>query len=322
MTMTEHNSGSRYANYPFIGFIFPILAVAIWATNAVVSKMATATIEPGAIAFYRWFFALLLLTPFCLTTVYRQRLQIKAHLTKLTVLASLGMVLNQSLAYYAAYTTSATNIAIFLSLMPLFGLFLAVPLLGTKLRIHTLVGALISFIGLIYMLSEGNPNQLLMQGLKQGDMLMFVSSLSYALYSVLLNRWKLPLTPWCAVYCQVFLGALLQLPLLLSSETTAISLSALPMVAFAAFAASIIAPWCWLKGVTQIGAARSTLFMNLVPLFTASMSIVMLGVHPSQYHLIGGGMVLVGLTLAQMKRVPTGMLEVNSPIKPQSPSLK
>lgn len=285
----------------FIQCLFPIVAVAIWATNAVVSKMATATIEPGAIAFYRWFVALLVLSLFCLFSVIKQWAVVKRHLIKLTTLASLGMVLNQSLAYYAAYTTSATNIAIFLSLMPLIGLFLAVPLLGSQLRKTTLIGAVISFSGLLYMLTEGNPLQLMEQGLKQGDMLMLASTCAYALYSVLLNKWKLPLTTWCAVYCQVMLGALLQLPLLFSSQHWGIETNAWPMVGFAALAASIIAPWCWLKGVAFIGAERATLFMNLVPIFTASISVLLLGVHPTQFHLIGGGLVFIGLTLAQYK---------------------
>ncbi|MCF7355292.1 DMT family transporter [Vibrio sp. CK2-1] len=292
----------------FIQCLFPIFAVAIWATNAVVSKMATATIEPGAIAFYRWFVALLVLSPFCLVSVIKQWAVIKRHLIKLTVLASLGMVLNQSLAYYAAYTTSATNIAIFLSLMPLIGLFLAVPLLGSQLRKTTLIGAVISFSGLLYMLTEGNPLQLIEQGLKQGDMLMLASTCAYALYSVLLNKWKLPLTTWCAVYCQVLLGALLQLPLLFSSQHWGIENNAWPMVGFAALAASIIAPWCWLKGVAFIGAERATLFMNLVPIFTASISVLLLGVHPTQFHLIGGGLVFIGLTLAQYKPKPQAKL--------------
>ncbi|MGO2455777.1 DMT family transporter [Vibrio casei] len=296
----------------FVRSLFPIIAVAIWATNAVVSKMATATIEPGTIAFYRWFVALLVLTPFCLMEVSRQWPAVKKCLLKLTILASLGMVLNQSLAYYAAYTTSATNIAIFLSLMPLIGLFLAVPLLGAKLHKMTLLGAVISFCGLIYMLSEGNPIHIVSQDLKQGDLLMLAASCAYALYSVLLSRWKLPLTTWCAVYCQVFLGALLQLPLLFSSQHWGIEIKAWPMVGFAALAASIIAPWCWLKGVALIGAERATLFMNLVPIFTASISIVLLGVHPTQYHLIGGALVFAGLTLAQRKP------KANMPSSPQS----
>ncbi len=54
-------------------FIFPIAAVFIWAANAVVSKLATGVIEPGAIAFYRWFFAMLILLPFCIRSVLKQK---------------------------------------------------------------------------------------------------------------------------------------------------------------------------------------------------------------------------------------------------------
>ncbi|MBE8566505.1 DMT family transporter [Vibrio sp. OPT20] len=284
-----------------MNIIFPITAVFIWAANAVISKLATSVIEPGAIAFYRWFFALLILLPFCIKPVWQQREQIKPLILKLTILASLGMVLNQCLAYYAAHTTSATNIAVFLSLMPLFGLFLAVPLLGGKLKKQALFGAVISLSGLTYMLSEGNPVSLLSDGIKQGDGLMLISSLAYALYSVLLNKWKLPLKPWTSVFCQVVFGALLQLPLLLSSDSYLIAVDAFPMVIFAAAFASVLAPWFWLQGVQRIGASQATLFMNLVPVFTVLISLIFLGQQPTMYHLIGGGCVLVGLLIAQMK---------------------
>lgn len=284
-----------------MNIIFPIAAVFIWAANAVVSKLATGAIEPGAIAFYRWFFALIVLLPFCLKPLLEQRITVLKNVGKLTVLASLGMVLNQCLAYYAAHTTSATNIAVFLSLMPLFGLFLAVPLLGNKLKKQALFGAIISFSGLVFMLSEGNPSSLLASGIKQGDGLMFISSLAYALYSVLLNKWKLPLKPWTSVFCQVAIGALLQLPLLLVSDSYVITSEAFPMVLFAAVFASVLAPWFWLQGVRRIGASNATLFMNLVPIFTVLISLVFLGNPPTTYHLIGGGFVLIGLITAQIK---------------------
>ncbi|CAH0541471.1 DMT family transporter [Vibrio marisflavi] len=280
-------------------FIFPIAAVFIWAANAVVSKLATGVIEPGAIAFYRWFFAMLILLPFCIRSVLKQKNVVVANLAKLAILASLGMVLNQCLAYYAAYTTSATNIAVFLSLMPLFGIFLSVPLLGSPLKKKALIGALVSFSGLVYMLSKGNPQSLISQGISVGDGLMFISSLAYALYSVLLNKWKLPLKPWTSVFCQVVLGALLQLPLLLISHSYAIETQAIPMVFFAAAFASVLAPWLWFLGVQKIGAARATLLMNLVPVFTVSISSIFLGQPPTFYHLMGGGVVLVGLLTAQ-----------------------
>lgn len=284
-----------------MSFLFPVFAVSIWAANAVISKLATGVIEPGAIAFYRWFFALLILLPFCIKVVWQQRHLIGKHLIKLTVLASLGMVLNQCLAYYAAHTTSATNIAVFLSLMPLFGLFLAVPILGSPLQKKALFGAFISFSGLIFMLSEGQPMSLVVNGVKQGDGLMLISSLAYALYSLLLNKWKLPLKPWTSVFCQVVIGTVLQLPLLLVSDSYTIVTDAWSMVLFAAAFASVIAPWCWLKGVQKIGSSNATLFMNLVPIVTVLINFLFLGLSPTMYHLVGGSGVLIGLLIAQVK---------------------
>ena len=57
--------------------------------------------------------------PFCLPQLWRRRGEIRPWLGKLLVLAALGMVLYQCLAYYAAHTTSATNMGVIGSLIPL-----------------------------------------------------------------------------------------------------------------------------------------------------------------------------------------------------------
>lgn len=89
-------------------YLLPLFTVLIWGSNAIVNKIASTTIEPSAMSFYRWFLAMLLLTPFCLPAVIRQRHIIKPYLAKLAFLALLGMVLNQSLGYYAGLTTTAS----------------------------------------------------------------------------------------------------------------------------------------------------------------------------------------------------------------------
>ncbi|MBT2979950.1 EamA family transporter, partial [Vibrio anguillarum] len=89
-------------------YLLPLFTVLIWGGNSIINKLAAETIEPSAMSFYRWFVAMLLLTPFCLPTVIRQWVIIKPHLTKLAFLAMLGMVLNQSLGYYAGLTTTAS----------------------------------------------------------------------------------------------------------------------------------------------------------------------------------------------------------------------
>ncbi|MGU3846419.1 EamA family transporter, partial [Vibrio diabolicus] len=47
-------------------YLLPFFTVMIWGGNSIVNKMAASAIEPSAMSFYRWFVAMVLLTPFCL----------------------------------------------------------------------------------------------------------------------------------------------------------------------------------------------------------------------------------------------------------------
>ena len=282
-------------------YLFPLLTVIIWAGNAIVNKMSSSVIDPGAIAFYRWFFAMLVLTPFVLPSVWRKRHTIKPYAAKLAFLALLGMVLNQSLGYFSALTTTATNMSLIVSLVPLLSMFMSVPLLGQRLMPIAIVGAVLSLSGLVLMLSHGDISALIAQGIKQGDALMLLAAFVYALYCVLLKRWKMPLSNWQSVYVQGMFAVTMLTPMLLLSERTAISGESLPLILYAALPASVLAPWLWLKGIEILGADRSAMFMNLMPVLTALIASVTLGEQLAEYHYIGGGMVLAGVILAQRK---------------------
>ena len=135
-------------------YLLPLLTVVIWSGNAIVNKMASVAIEPGAMSFYRWALAIVILTPCCLPHVIRQWKDVKKHLPQLAMLALLGMALNQSLGYYAGLTTSVSNMALISSLVPLFSVFASVPLLKKRISPLSIVGATISLLGLAYMLGK------------------------------------------------------------------------------------------------------------------------------------------------------------------------
>ncbi|MGF1727629.1 DMT family transporter [Photobacterium nomapromontoriensis] len=282
-------------------YLFPLLTVLIWSGNSIVNKLAFSVIDPGAIAFYRWFFAIAVLTPFMLRSVWRARAMIRPYINKLFFLALLGMVLNQSLGYFAAATTTATNMALIVSLVPLISMFMSVPLLGKRMQGIAVVGAILSLSGLVLMLSHGDIRNLASQGITQGDGFILIAAFVYALYCVLLKRWKMPLSNWQSVYMQGLFATLILLPMLLTSERAAITSESLPLILYAAIPASVIAPWCWLKGIDILGADRTAMFMNLMPMMTALIASVFLGEQLAVYHYIGGLMVLVGVVLAQRK---------------------
>ncbi len=282
-------------------YLLPFFTVMIWGGNSIVNKMAASTIEPSAMSFYRWFVAMVLLTPFCLPAVIKQRHVIRPYLTKLAFLALLGMVLNQSLGYYAGLTTTASNMALITSLVPLISVFLSVPLLGKSVSMLSIVGGVISLGGLAFMLGHGDVTYFLHQDMTQGDSLMLLAALVYAAYCVLLKRWKMPFNSLTLVYMQGFFSVIMLTPLWLSSEQLLPSQEALPLIAYAGIAASIFAPLMWVKAIDLIGADSSAMFMNLMPVVAVALASTLLGEEIHVYHIIGGLMVISGVILSQIK---------------------
>lgn len=292
------------SEHTLMNFLFPLLAVLIWSVNAIVSKLSAAAIDPAAISFYRWLVALLVLAPFALPGVWRHRQQIKQSWWKLLVLGLLGMVMYQSLAYYAAHSVSALFMGIIAALIPLLTVLLSMVVMRLAPTLGILLGSLLSFCGLVWLVSQGDPARLLTQGLGKGEIMMFVASISYALYGVLTRRWAIPLPNWQSLWMQILFGVLLLIPNFLLATDVSLNAHNLPLVLFAAIPASIVAPFLWIQGVMRLGASSTSIYMNLVPIFTAVIAVSFLHEALHSYHFIGGGIVLVGIFMAQRLRVP------------------
>ena len=166
------------------------------------------------------------------------------------------------------------------------------------------LGSILSLCGLVWLVSQGSPSALFSQGLGQGEAMMLVASAAYALYGVLTKRWSIQLSSWDSLYVQVFFGVIMLFPNFLLAEDVSLNSQNIGLVVFAGIAASIIAPAMWIQGVMRLGANTTSIFMNLAPVFTAIIAIFALGEELKSYHLIGGGVVLLGVMLAQQLRTP------------------
>ncbi|XKM13599.1 DMT family transporter [Orbaceae bacterium ac157xtp] len=289
-----------------MSYLYPLLAVIIWAGNAVVNKLSAGAIEPEVISFYRWLFALLILTPFVLKGVINNRHQIYPYLLKLFILGFLGMALYQSLAYFAAYTVSALTMGIFISVIPLLTIILSLFILKLPPTLGVLIGSILSFTGLVWLISGGQPAKLLELGIGKGELMMFTAALAYALYGVLTKKWAMKITSWQSIYMQIVFGTLLLLPSFLMADSLMLNSQNIWLVLYAGIPASIIAPIVWVMGVLKLGANKASLFLNLSPVFTAIISILLLHEELHSYHIVGGGISLFGVILAQNLKYPLG----------------
>lgn len=302
-----------------MAYLYPLIAVIIWAGNAVVNKLSAGAIDPAVISLYRWLLALLLLTPFILKGIIASRQQIYPYLGKLALLGLLGMALYQSLAYYAAYSISALTIGIFISVIPLLTILLSLFILRVPPTLGVLIGSLLSFIGLVWLISGGHPIKLLEIGVGKGELMMFTAALSYALYGVLTKKWVMPIPSWQAIYVQITFGCLILLPGFLMADDISLNSHNIWLVLYAGIPASVIAPIVWVLGVLKLGANKASLFLNLSPVFTAVISILLLNEQLCSYHIIGGGVSLLGVILAQNLKYPLGRKrKVPADVQPDS----
>jgi drug/metabolite transporter (DMT)-like permease len=281
---------------------YPLLAVLIWTGNTLVTKAAATAIEPAAIAFYRWLLAGLILTPFLLRAVWRERAVVKACLPKLAALGCLGMAMYQGLAYQAAKTTSAVNMGLIVAMMPLLSSLLASCLAGERLAPTRIGGAIVSLSGLAILVTRGHPGQLAGGVIHPGDALMLLAVASNALYGTLLKRWAIPLSTWRQLYVQIGFGILVLAPFWWLAPPSPVNSANLPLVLYAGIAASIGAPFCWMSGIKRLGPSRASLFMNLLPVCVALAAWALLGEQLHSYHAAGGVLALAGVWWGQ--RVP------------------
>ncbi|WP_347336860.1 DMT family transporter [Bradyrhizobium brasilense] len=127
------------------------------------------------------------------------------------------------------------------------------------------------------------------------------AAIVYALYGVLLKRWNLPITGWQSTYMQALCALAVMFPAFLATPAPLRQVNAetWPLIVYAGALASIVLPFLWIRGVAQLGPNRCAIFMNLLPVLTAAAAIVMLGEPIRPFHVIGGGLALLGVACAQ-----------------------
>lgn len=304
----------QLSKYQKWAFVLPLIAVLIWSLNIAVTRYVADYISPVSISFYRWFVAFLILTPFMLPKVWKQRAVIGKDLGKLAVLSAFGMVLYQGLSYTAAHYTTATNMGIVNAFVPVFTIFISYLILNDVPNRFAIFGSLLSFAGLIYVMSQGHISSLFEQGGHWGDAVMVVAVGFYAFYGVFLKKWQLKLPLLTSLYVQIGFALLYHVPFLLWFGLDGINADNAASVLYAGVFPSLIAPLLWMVAVQAIGPNRTSIFMNLMPVFTAIIASLWLSEHWTIYHTIGGVMILVGIIMAQKKtiKVPSRLVETAS----------
>lgn len=294
---------------------FLVLATLFWAGNFVFGRELAAALPAVGINLIRWLLACAVLVPLSLLLEGPAALKpLRANprlWMMLGVMAASGVLAFNSLVYLALTETTSTNAALINATTPILTLFLAALLgnaVGTgggKLAVRSLAGALLGVAGVAWIVSRGSLAALADLSLNRGDALMLVAALAWALYTVVSGGVARQMSPLSAVT----VSALMALPVLaviggpgLAGSTAAFTPLIVSGLIYVGLFASVAAYLSWNTGIGRLGASRGAIFLNLIPVFTALLAFVALGERLEPAQLVGGGLVLLGVTLVNTGR--------------------
>jgi len=281
-------------------FLMVAVAPLCWGGNIVIAKGVATMIPPVALAFWRWTLAFLILLP--LTWPYVKR-DWKTALTGRKILGLLslfGITVFNTLLYKAVHTTTAINGALIQTTMPAVIIVISLILYGERVSWIQAAGVMLCVVGAGVVVLKGRWQALVDMALVQGDLLMIAAVVLYALYSALLPK-RPNMHPMSFLTYTFGIGCVGLLPLYLWEISAAGTFTLTPGVAasigYVALFPSIVAYFCWNRGVAVIGANRTGLFINLIPVFAAVLAIAFLGETLEAYHLAGMALIVAGFVM-------------------------
>lgn len=300
----SHNSGWRahLFNQPYV---LLTLAALFWAGNAIVGRAVHAEIPPIGLAFWRWFFAFWIMVPIAWPFLMEDWQRIIRYWPIILLLSSLGVASFGTLLYQGLQFTTAINALLIQSAMPLGVVVVSFLLFRDRLTILQAIGVVISFVGAVVIVSQGDWHILSTLSFNVGDLLILIAVAGYAVYTTLL-RLRPALHPLSFLTTTFAFGALLLAPLYFwetnTGRTMSLNFTTVCAVAYIALFPSILAYLFYNRGVELAGANRAGLFIHLIPVFGSIMATIFLGEMLQWFHGLGFVLILIGIALVIRKQ--------------------
>jgi len=167
-------------------YLLAIIAVIFWSTVATAFKIALNSVDVFQLIFISSLCSTIILF---LTLIVQKKLNLFFEFKKKYVIRSLALgIINPFLYYlvlFKAYSILPAQEAMVLNYTwPIMLILLSIPFLHQKIGLKSFISVIISFVGIIIVVTKGNLSNLELSNLK-GDALALVSSVIWALFWIL-----------------------------------------------------------------------------------------------------------------------------------------
>ena len=285
-------------------------AALMWAGNAIVGKILVQSSSPVLLNTIRWGVTALILLPFA-WRVFGSTSPLWQSSKRFALLSLLGVGSYNVLLYLALKSSTPINVTLIGASMPIWAIVIGALFYKEQSTIKQIIGAVISLIGVTVVIVRGELERLIEIEFVAGDLLMVLATILWGAYSWMLSHPKESTErtwPWSYfLLAQVGFGFCWSLGFAVTEWQLEYSYftwswSTVFSIIYVIIGPSLIAYRCWGLGVSGAGATVATFFTNLIPLFTAILSTLLLQKPPELFQGVAFALILAGIYLSIQKK--------------------
>ncbi|MBS1668349.1 MAG: DMT family transporter [Bacteroidetes bacterium] len=289
-----------------IGISLATLAALIWSGNFIVARAAYKLLPPVSMAFFRWLTATIIILPFGLRALRAEKRILLENKKYLFYCALTGITLFNTCIYIAGHYTTAINLALVgTSSSPIMAVVLASIFLKERVTPLRILGLSLCVFGILYLMGKGDLRHILLLKFSLGDLWVLLGAFFFAIYNVLARKKPSGISPLTFLTYIFSLGTLMLLPffILEQKHSPAIqwNLHLFWIVLYLGLGNSVISYLCWNAAIARLGAARTALFGNLIPIFASIEAAYLLNESITIVHVISLVLVIIGLIIANIR---------------------
>ncbi|HOD66809.1 MAG TPA: DMT family transporter [candidate division Zixibacteria bacterium] len=283
-----------------------VLTVCVWGWSFVATKICLAYLTPLQVIGLRYLLGLPVMGAVLLAK--RRPIRVPRAEYPWILAAAAAITIHFLVQVIGMQYTTATNTGWLIAVTPLVLAVLSAVFLKERLSAKAAAGIAVATTGVLLLVSQG---RLFTLGWLQsaGDWLVFASAHTWAVFTILTRDLSRRCGPLVTPFLVLSVSAAVILTLMFGSAglagVTALPVRGVVALLFLGLVVQGLAFWFWQEGVAKLGAARAGVFLYLEPLATTALAVPYLGEHFGLFTGIGGGLVLLGVYLAE-RRVRRG----------------
>ena len=281
-----------------------VLAMVFWSFSFIWTRVAIESFPPMTLILLRLIIASVLLYGVSKISGKFQRLRRK-DLKWFLLLAFFEPFLYYVGETYGLTMVKSTLASVIISTISLFAPVLAFVVLRERIAWANIIGILVSLVGVFLVIYEPQGGFNAHPG---GVALLFLAVFSAICYATILRKVPTYYSTLNVIFYQSILGLIFFIPTFFLTDFSTIqnlkvsNESLLALVMLAVFA-SVIAFVLFAGAVRQVGVTRTNVFVNLIPVFTALFSWILLNEIISVSKWVGISIVVFGLFVSQWGKI-------------------